>query len=93
MWPSHSGALSTAGPGMLAAAEGSPPSSARPVLAQVHEKLGSELEGLPPALQVDVVWALCVLQQVQEAELRAVLRPELHTQFLGEQWAVSSSPE
>uniref|UniRef100_A0A452RCJ2 FAST kinase domain-containing protein 4 n=1 Tax=Ursus americanus TaxID=9643 RepID=A0A452RCJ2_URSAM len=48
----------------------------------VHEKLGSELEGLPPALQVDVVWALCVLQQVQEAELRAVLRPELHTQFL-----------
>lgn len=28
------------------------------------------------------MWALCVLQQVQEAELRAVLRPELHTQFL-----------
>ncbi|EFB16282.1 hypothetical protein PANDA_013336, partial [Ailuropoda melanoleuca] len=48
----------------------------------VHEKLGSELAGLPPALQVDVVWALCVLQQVQEAELQAVLRPELHTQFL-----------
>lgn len=34
------------------------------------------------------MWALCVLQQVQEAELQAVLRPELHTQFLGEQWAV-----
>ncbi|XP_048951088.1 FAST kinase domain-containing protein 4 isoform X2 [Canis lupus dingo] len=50
---------------------------------QVREKLGSMLSGLPPALQVDVVWALCVLQQVQEAELRAVLCPELHTQFLG----------
>lgn len=47
------------------------------------------LSGLPPALQVDVVWALCVLQQVQEAELRAVLCPELHTQFLGE-WCVAS---
>ncbi|XP_058390744.1 FAST kinase domain-containing protein 4 isoform X1 [Diceros bicornis minor] len=49
----------------------------------VREKLVSELAGLDPALQVDVVWALCVLQQVQEAELRAVLRPEFHTQFLG----------
>nr|XP_014683833.2 FAST kinase domain-containing protein 4 isoform X2 [Equus asinus]XP_044627297.1 FAST kinase domain-containing protein 4 isoform X2 [Equus asinus] len=49
----------------------------------VREKLGSELAGLDPALQVDVVWALCVLQQVREAELRAVLRPEFHTQFLG----------
>ncbi|XP_059876126.1 FAST kinase domain-containing protein 4 isoform X2 [Delphinus delphis] len=51
--------------------------------AQVHEKLGSELAGLEPALQVDVVWALCVLQQVLEAELQAVLHPEFHTQFLG----------
>ncbi|XP_006175190.1 FAST kinase domain-containing protein 4 isoform X1 [Camelus ferus] len=49
----------------------------------VHEKLGSELEGLEPAVQVDVVWALCVLQQAREAELQAVLRPELHAQFLG----------
>lgn len=48
----------------------------------VHEKLGSALMGLHPALQVDVVWALCVLQQVQEAELQAVLRPDLHTHFL-----------
>ncbi|XP_004414120.1 PREDICTED: protein TBRG4 isoform X2 [Odobenus rosmarus divergens] len=48
----------------------------------VHEKLGSALTGLHPALQVDVVWALCVLQQVQEAELQAVLRPDLHTHFL-----------
>lgn len=50
----------------------------------MHEKLGSELAGLEPALQVDVVWALCVLQQVLEAELQAVLHPEFHTQFLGE---------
>ncbi|XP_022373955.1 protein TBRG4 isoform X1 [Enhydra lutris kenyoni] len=48
----------------------------------VHEKLDSELTGLHPALQVDVVWALCVLRQAREAELRAVLRPELHSQFL-----------
>lgn len=69
----------------------SPP---RTVLAQVHEKLGSELVGLEPALQVDVVWALCVLQQVREAELQAVLRPEFHAQFLGERWGgIPPSPE
>uniref|UniRef100_A0A8C3VV40 FAST kinase domain-containing protein 4 n=1 Tax=Catagonus wagneri TaxID=51154 RepID=A0A8C3VV40_9CETA len=50
----------------------------------VHEKLGSQLADLEPALQVDVVWSLCVLQQAREAELRAVLRPELHAQFLGD---------
>ncbi|KAM7120745.1 FAST kinase domain-containing protein 4 isoform 2-T3 [Molossus nigricans] len=48
----------------------------------VHEKLGGQLAGLDPALQVDVLWALCVLQQARDAELRAVLRPEFHTQFL-----------
>nr|XP_035941132.1 FAST kinase domain-containing protein 4 isoform X2 [Halichoerus grypus] len=48
----------------------------------VHEKLGPALTGLPPALQVDVVWALCVLQRARETELRAVLRPDLHAQFL-----------
>ncbi|KAM5273292.1 FAST kinase domain-containing protein 4 [Ctenodactylus gundi] len=49
----------------------------------VHERLGPALSSLEPAMQVDVVWALCVLQQVQEAELQAVLDPKLHTQFLG----------
>ncbi|XP_023082122.1 FAST kinase domain-containing protein 4 isoform X2 [Piliocolobus tephrosceles] len=49
----------------------------------VHEKLGSELPDLEPALQVDLVWALCVLQQAREAELQAVLHPEFHIQFLG----------
>ncbi|KAL2777090.1 FAST kinase domain-containing protein 4 isoform 1 [Daubentonia madagascariensis] len=49
----------------------------------VHEKLGSALTGLKPVLQVDLVWALCVLQQAREEELRAILRPEFHTQFLG----------
>lgn len=64
------------------------------VLTQVHEKLGSELVGLEPVLQVDVVWALCVLQQVREAELQAVLRPEFHAQFLGERWGgIRPSPE
>ncbi|XP_004620620.1 FAST kinase domain-containing protein 4 [Sorex araneus] len=49
----------------------------------VHEKLGPELAELDAALQVDVVWALCVLQQVRATELQQVLRPELHGQFLG----------
>lgn len=54
------------------------------LLAQVHEKLDSMLGSLEPALQVDLVWALCVLQQVQEAELQTVLHPGLYTRFLGE---------
>ncbi|XP_039703036.1 FAST kinase domain-containing protein 4 [Pteropus medius] len=49
----------------------------------VHEKLEPELARLDPGLQVDVLWALCVLQQAREAELQAVLRPEFHCQFLG----------
>ncbi|XP_055993262.1 FAST kinase domain-containing protein 4 [Sorex fumeus] len=49
----------------------------------VHEKLGPELAELDAALQVDVVWALCVLQQARAAELQQVLRPELHSRFLG----------
>ncbi|XP_062943034.1 FAST kinase domain-containing protein 4 isoform X1 [Cynocephalus volans] len=49
----------------------------------VHERLGSELAQLEPSLQVDLVWALCVLQQALEAELQAVLHPEFHSQFLG----------
>ncbi|XP_075800412.1 FAST kinase domain-containing protein 4 isoform X1 [Microtus pennsylvanicus] len=48
----------------------------------VHEKLGSMLGSLEPALQVDLVWALCVLQQVRESELQTVLNPGLHKQFL-----------
>ncbi|XP_006166096.1 FAST kinase domain-containing protein 4 isoform X2 [Tupaia chinensis] len=49
----------------------------------VHERLGPKLAGLKPALQVDLVWALCVLQHVQEAELRAILHPDFHAQLLG----------
>uniref|UniRef100_A0A8C9K2H3 FAST kinase domain-containing protein 4 n=1 Tax=Panthera tigris altaica TaxID=74533 RepID=A0A8C9K2H3_PANTA len=49
----------------------------------VNEKLGPKLRSLHPALQVDVVWALCVLQQVQGEALRAVLCPEMHARFLG----------
>ncbi|XP_038185127.1 FAST kinase domain-containing protein 4 isoform X2 [Arvicola amphibius] len=48
----------------------------------VHEKLDSVLGSLEPALQVDLVWALCVLQQVRESELQTVLNPGLHQQFL-----------
>ncbi|KAM5187826.1 FAST kinase domain-containing protein 4 isoform 2-T5 [Callospermophilus lateralis] len=48
----------------------------------VHEKLESALASLEPTLQVDLVWALCVLQQVREVELQAVLHPGFHTRFL-----------
>lgn len=51
----------------------------------MHERLGSQLAGLDPSLQVDVVWALCVLQQARAAGLQAVLHPDFHAQFLGEQ--------
>uniref|UniRef100_A0A5F9CF84 FAST kinase domain-containing protein 4 n=1 Tax=Oryctolagus cuniculus TaxID=9986 RepID=A0A5F9CF84_RABIT len=49
----------------------------------VHERLGPALASLEPALQVDLVWALCVLQQVREAQLHAVLRPGFHSPLLG----------
>ncbi|KFO33049.1 Protein TBRG4 [Fukomys damarensis] len=48
----------------------------------VRERLVPALASLEPSLQVDAVWALCVLQQVQTAELRAVLDPSFHTRFL-----------
>ncbi|XP_048195342.1 FAST kinase domain-containing protein 4 isoform X2 [Perognathus longimembris pacificus] len=54
----------------------------------VHERLEPALMSLQPALQVDLVWALCVLQQVREVELQAVLHPGFHRQFL-----VSKSPK
>lgn len=60
-------------------------------LAQVHEKLDSMLGSLEPALQVDLVWALCVLQQVREAELQTVLHPGLHTRFLGKDSALHTT--
>lgn len=49
------------------------------------------LGSLEPALQVDLVWALCVLQQVRESELQTVLNPGLHKQFLGEDSALHTS--
>ncbi|XP_054427367.1 FAST kinase domain-containing protein 4 [Pteronotus mesoamericanus] len=58
------------------------PEQEEPFFSLVHEKLGGQLADLDPAQQVDVLWALCVLQQAREAELRAVLRPEFHAQFL-----------
>lgn len=59
------------------------PEQEEPFFSLVHEKLGSQLTSLDPALQVDVLWALCVLQQAREAELQAVLHPDFHTRFLG----------
>ncbi|KAF6302151.1 transforming growth factor beta regulator 4 [Rhinolophus ferrumequinum] len=59
------------------------PEQEEPFFSLVHEKLGSQLTSLDPVLQVDVLWALCVLQQAREAELQAVLHPDFHTRFLG----------
>ncbi|EDL01245.1 mCG129400 [Mus musculus] len=50
--------------------------------SMVHEKLDPVLGSLEPALQVDLVWALCVLQHVHETELHTVLHPGLHARFL-----------
>ncbi|KAM9096466.1 FAST kinase domain-containing protein 4 [Sarcophilus harrisii] len=48
----------------------------------VHKKLESELDKLSPGLQVDVVWSLCILQQVQKKQLQEVLCQDFHNQFL-----------
>ncbi|XP_051840664.1 FAST kinase domain-containing protein 4 [Antechinus flavipes] len=48
----------------------------------VHRKLESELDKLSPGLQVDVVWSLCILQQVQKKQLQEVLCQDFHSQFL-----------
>ncbi|XP_074054324.1 FAST kinase domain-containing protein 4 [Macrotis lagotis] len=49
----------------------------------VHRKLEPELSKLNPSVQVDVVWSLCILQQVQKAQLQQVLCQDFHSQFLG----------
>lgn len=95
LWPHPNQAKTTSWtvthPWLFAAPKESLLSPPHPILNQVHEKLGSELPGLEPALQVDLVWALCVLQQAREAELQAVLHPEFHIQFLGEPLAPSTT--
>lgn len=50
----------------------------------MHEKLGYQQADLDLDLQVDVLWALCVLQQASPSELQAVLYPKLPTQFQGD---------
>ncbi|XP_036594048.1 FAST kinase domain-containing protein 4 [Trichosurus vulpecula] len=48
----------------------------------VHRKLEPELAKWNPTLHVDVVWSLCILQQVQKAQLQEVLRQDFNSQFL-----------
>ncbi|XP_027692963.1 FAST kinase domain-containing protein 4 [Vombatus ursinus] len=48
----------------------------------VHKKLEPELAKWNPTLHVDVVWSLCILQQVQKAQLQEVLHQDFHSQFL-----------
>uniref|UniRef100_A0A8D0HLT7 FAST kinase domain-containing protein 4 n=1 Tax=Sphenodon punctatus TaxID=8508 RepID=A0A8D0HLT7_SPHPU len=51
----------------------------------VHAKLEGQLDTLDTHLLIDVVWSLCVLQQVKATHLQAVLTPQCHSHLLDDQ--------
>ncbi|XP_077160458.1 FAST kinase domain-containing protein 4 [Paroedura picta] len=61
------------------------PSCAEAFFGMIHERLADRLDSLDPYLLEDLVWSLCVLQQVKAPYLRKVLAPEFRTHFLGNQ--------
>ncbi|XP_050798547.1 FAST kinase domain-containing protein 4 isoform X1 [Gopherus flavomarginatus] len=61
------------------------PSRSENFYNMVHEKLGDQLGSLDPHLLTDLVWSLCVLQQVKTPYLQSVLAPPFYSQLLDDQ--------
>ncbi|XP_054847262.1 FAST kinase domain-containing protein 4 [Eublepharis macularius] len=59
------------------------PSCGEAFFSAIHKHLDDALDTLDPYLLVDLVWSLCVLQQVKAAHLQKVLAPEFCARFLG----------
>jgi hypothetical protein len=60
-----------------------PPSVSGVFCVQVHSALEDSLRGLEPFLLVDVVWSLCVLQQVKPHYCLSLARPEYRASLSG----------
>ncbi|TFK05581.1 ketosamine-3-kinase [Platysternon megacephalum] len=61
------------------------PSRSENFYNMVHKKLGDQLGSLDPHLLTDLVWSLCVLQQVNTPYLQSLLAPQFYSQLLADQ--------
>ncbi|KAM9307761.1 FAST kinase domain-containing protein 4 [Gastrophryne carolinensis] len=59
------------------------PNQSDEFFSMVHQHLSAHLDSLSWPLQLDVVWALCVLGQVTPSYLQKVLEPRFYAQVLG----------
>ncbi|NWV39221.1 FAKD4 protein, partial [Grantiella picta] len=60
------------------------PSSSEEFFSMIHEQLQGQEQQLDTHLLTDVVWSLCVLQQVRPPHLRHMLSPEFHSRLQGD---------
>ncbi|XP_067400591.1 FAST kinase domain-containing protein 4 [Emydura macquarii macquarii] len=58
------------------------PSKGESFYNMVHEKLNNQLDSIDPYMLIEVVWSLCVLQQVKTPYLQRVLTPQFYSPFL-----------
>ncbi|XP_069501908.1 FAST kinase domain-containing protein 4 [Ambystoma mexicanum] len=60
------------------------PSKGEAFFDMVHKRLLEDMDALDPLVQVDLVWSLCMLQQVNDMYLKKVLQPEFYIQVLAD---------